>query len=297
MTTEVHAVLPGPGAAPTGRSDSARRLEVVTDDGVTLVATIEGSGPGLLLVHGFGGAKEDFADHAPRLAAEYTVVTFDHRGHGESDNPEAEDAYSFERLRADILTVADAAGLDTFVLLGHSMGGMIVRRIALDEPARVVALVMMDTTPGPIPSMDPAIMEFGAQLALDEGKDALKVALDAVAPLDTEPYRQLLESRPGYQAYNDYKWDTLSHVMWASLARAIARQPDELAAMGTLDMPVLVIVGELDEAFVEPSNEMHRTIPGARLAVIPGAGHSPQFENGPAWHEVMVGFVREVHSA
>ena len=63
-------------------------------------------------MHGFGGAKEDFADHAPLLAADHTVVVFDHRGHGESDKPDDPLAYSFDRLVADTLAVADATGLD-----------------------------------------------------------------------------------------------------------------------------------------------------------------------------------------
>src|SRR5215470_12996484 len=62
-------------------------MRITTDDGVELAVEVAGSGPGLVLVHGFGGAKEDFADHVPALAAEHTVVIFDHRGHGASDKP------------------------------------------------------------------------------------------------------------------------------------------------------------------------------------------------------------------
>ena len=71
-------------------------MRVRTDDGVTLAAVVEGTGPGLLLVHGFGGAKEDFADHVATLARDYKVVTFDHRGHGESDKPVDIEAYSID---------------------------------------------------------------------------------------------------------------------------------------------------------------------------------------------------------
>src|SRR5262245_29664910 len=119
-------------------------MRITTDDGLSLEALVEGSGPGLLLVHGFGGAKEDFLDHVPALARDHTVVVFDHRGHGASDKPADRSAYSLDRLIADTLQVADAAGLDEFRLLGHSMGGMVARRVALRAPERVTALVMMD---------------------------------------------------------------------------------------------------------------------------------------------------------
>src|SRR3954469_6122320 len=98
---------------------------VVVDDGVSLATVANGSpgAPGLLLVHGFGGAKEDFADHVEHLAADHHVVVFDHRGHGDSDAPPGATSYSLDRLAADTLAVADAYGLRDLTILGHSMGG------------------------------------------------------------------------------------------------------------------------------------------------------------------------------
>src|SRR5512132_2649682 len=107
---------------------------VTTDDGVELAVEVSGSGPGLLLVHGHGGAKEDFADHVERLARQHTVVTFDHRGHGKSGHPTDPPAYSLARMRADTWAVADAVGLERFRVLGHSMGGMVVRRMPFEQP-------------------------------------------------------------------------------------------------------------------------------------------------------------------
>ena len=108
-------------------------MRITTDDGVGLAVEVAGSGPGLLLVHGFGGAKEDFADHVQVLARDHTVVIFDHRGHGASDKPGSPAAYSLDRLATDTLQVADASGLDSFRLLGHSMGGMVARQACRSE--------------------------------------------------------------------------------------------------------------------------------------------------------------------
>jgi len=121
------------------------------DDGVGLAVEVSGEGPGLMLVHGLGGAKEDFADHVPALARDHTVVIFDHRGHGASDNPTDPAAYSLDRMRADTLAVADAVELDRFRLLGHSMAAW--WREASRSPRRHVstALVMMDTSAGRYP--------------------------------------------------------------------------------------------------------------------------------------------------
>jgi pimeloyl-ACP methyl ester carboxylesterase len=269
-------------------------VQVETDDGVQLEAIVAGEGPGLVLVHGFGGAKEDFADQVDQLARDYTVVTFDHRGHGASDKPADLSAYSFGRLEADVLQVADAAGVDRFRLLGHSMGGMVSRGVALRNRDRVDALVMMDTSPGPIPGFDPALIEVAVTVALEQGKDALKALLDMAKTLDTPAHQQLLVERPGYVEFNDRKWDALSEIMWAALVRAIAYQPDDLDAMRTLTCPVLVIVGEQDKPLLAPSRAMADAIPGASLAVVPDAGHSPQFENGDAWFSVLSEFLASV---
>ena len=126
-------------------------MRVTTDDGVRLATVAAGpeDAPGLLLVHGFGGAKEDFADHVDALAVDHRVVVFDHRGHGESDAPDDPAAYSLDRLAADTVAVADAYDLRDLRLLGHSMGGMVTRRVVLAHPERASAWVFMDTSPGP----------------------------------------------------------------------------------------------------------------------------------------------------
>jgi 3-oxoadipate enol-lactonase len=272
-------------------------MRVTMDDGVALEVTETGSGPALLLVHGFGGAKEDFADHLDALAARHRVVTFDHRGHGESDDPPDVAAYSLDRMAADVLGVADALGIGDFRLLGHSMGGMVARRVVLAHPARIDALVLMDTSPGPVPGIDSAAMEAAAVVALDEGKGVLKPLLDEAATLETPAYRRLLEVRPGYQEYEDRKWAQLSAVMWGAMAREMARQPDQLAELAGVRCPTLVIVGEQDEAFFDASRWIADAIPGAELVVVPDAGHSPQFENPAPWLDALESFLARVDRA
>ena len=269
-------------------------MRITMDDGVALAVEVEGDGPGLVLVHGYGGAKEDFADHVPALARDHTVVTFDHRGHGASDKPADRTAYTYNRLVSDTLQVADAVGFDQFRLLGHSMGGMIARKVALDAPDRVSALVMMDTCAGPPPNWEPSLLELAAGVAFENGKDALKELLDFAAALETPAYRRCIAERPGYQEFVDRKWADLSEIMWGAMAIEIAHQPDHLQAMCALECPVLVLVGEQDEAFIAASELMADAISGAQLEVIAEAGHSPQFENPSAWLEVLSKFLATV---
>jgi pimeloyl-ACP methyl ester carboxylesterase len=266
-------------------------MRVMTDDGVGLAVVEAGAGPPLLLVHGFGGAKEDFADHMDALGAHHRVVAFDHRGHGESDAPDDVASYSLDRLGADVLCVADGLGIDVFTLLGHSMGGMAVRRTVFAHPERIDALVLMDTSHGPVAGLDPTLVDVAAQIALEDGKDVLKPLLDAAGTLDTPAYYRLIEQRPDYERFSQYKWDSLSAVMWAAMAPEIARQPDELDRLADVTCRALVLVGDQDRPFLADSERMAATIPGADLVVLPDAGHSPQFENPTAWFAALDGFL------
>lgn len=272
-------------------------MRVTMDDGVALEVTDNGSGPGLLLVHGFGGAKEDFADHVDALAARHRVVTFDHRGHGESDGPPHPAAYSLDRMAADVLGVAEAIGIDAFRLLGHSMGGMVARRVVLATPERIDALVLMDTSPGPIVGLDPDLAELAAGIMVDQGKDVLKPLLDEAGTLESPAHLRVLEERPELVDYEARNWQALSPVMWATMLRELVHQPDQLAMLAGVRCPTLVIVGEQDAPFVDVSRDMAATIPGAELVVVRDAGHSPQFENPVRWFEAVDGFLLGVERA
>lgn len=279
---------------------AARRgtgMRMTMDDGVALEVTDAGSGPGLLLVHGFGGAKEDFADHVDVLAARHRVVTFDHRGHGESDKPSDPSDYSLDRMADDILAVADGLGLDTFRLLGHSMGGMVSRRVVLAQPARIDALVLMDTSPGPIPGLDPELADLAAGIMLDQGKDHLKPLLDEAGTLESPAHLRLLAERPELVEYEERNWQVISPVMWATMLREIVHQPDQLALLAGVRSPTLVIVGEQDTPFLDGSRLMAGVVPGAELVVVRDAGHSPQLENPVPWLDALERFLDSVERA
>ena len=268
------------------------------DDGVELAVEVAGSGPGLVLVHGFGGAKEDFTGHVDVLARTHTVVVFDHRGHGASDKPPDRSAYTLDRLVLDTLAVADGVGLEQFRLLGHSMGGMVARKVVLATPERVDALIMMDTTAGPIGDYPIELIELAANVAFDEGKDKLKELLDFAKVLETPAYEKSLVEVPGYQEFVDKKWADLSEIMWGALAIEIANQSDDLPALvATLSCSVLILVGEQDDDLIPAAHAMANAITGSELIVIPDAGHSPQVEQPDAWIAAVTTFLASIPAA
>jgi pimeloyl-ACP methyl ester carboxylesterase len=268
-------------------------VRVVIEEEVELAVEVRGQGPALVCVHGFGGAKEDFADHVDGLAARATVVLVDLRGHGDSGGPDDPAAYSLDRCAADVLAVADALGLDRFCLLGHSMGGMVVRRVARLAPDRVEGVVFMSTAAGAPKGLDPELVDLGARLALEDFS-ALKAVLDEAKVLGTPAYERLLAERAGFAEYAEWKWSRLTPAMWAALGPEIAREPDATGDVRDLACPALVMIGELDDMFYEASLALADAAPVCRLAVIPDAGHHPQFENPDAWLAALTAFLDDL---
>lgn len=262
--------------------------------GVELAVLEAGSGGRpLLLVHGFPAAKEDFAGHIDALAAlGWHVVAPDQRGHGESDSPESEDAYSLAQLGADVLALADELGWSSFTLLGHSMGGMVAQTVAIAAAHRLSGLILMDTSHGHLGEIPPELLELAKQVVRDGGMQAyVEVSKTVDAPLDTPAHQKLVEQDPDYRAYGDRKTLNASPHMWLGLVDELVGGPDRLDALRTVDVATLVVVGEQDAPFLPQSRRMAEAMPNAALVVIPEAGHSPQFENPRAWWDAVSGWL------
>lgn len=250
----------------------------------------------LLLVHGFTGAKEDFADHVDRLASSgWHVVVPDHRGHGASDDPPGAESYSLPTFAADVIALVDALGWDRFALLGHSMGGMIAQHVVIEHPERVAALVLMDTSHGPVEGIDREEVALGQAVVRDHGLSVLvELQRDRNGALDTPAARRLREERPGWAELEEQKTLACAADMWLAMTSELFEQEDRLERLRSVSVPTLVIVGEQDSPFLADSERMAKTIPSARLAVISDAGHSPQVENPEAWWSELASFLEEV---
>ncbi len=119
-------------------------------DGTRIAFEICGAGPAIMLLHGGGSSRQEWhsAGYVERMAGEFTVITVDTRGHGESDQPADFSFYSVEKLGEDFLAVADACGIEQFILCGYSLGGNMGRYLAASSD-RVTAMVMIGNPLGP----------------------------------------------------------------------------------------------------------------------------------------------------
>lgn len=106
-----------------------------------------GDGPPVLLLHGFPQTRALWAKIGPELAKEYQVICPDLRGYGSSGKPTAASEYSFRRMAQDQLALMQHLGFERFCVVGHDRGGRVAHRLALDAPAAVRRVALMDIVP------------------------------------------------------------------------------------------------------------------------------------------------------
>ena len=123
---------------------------VISKDGTKIAYDVAGSGPAVILLHGGGQNRQAWhlSGYVDRLAKEFTVVTIDIRGNGDSGKPADVSAFHFERINEDILAVADAVKARQFVLWGFSYGANVGRYLASSSD-RVSAMVYIGINFGP----------------------------------------------------------------------------------------------------------------------------------------------------
>jgi haloacetate dehalogenase len=122
----------------------------IETSGATINVVAGGSGPPVLLLHGYPQTHAMWHRVAPRLASEFTVVATDLRGYGDSSKPESgadHAGYSKRAMAQDQVEVMRALGFDRFAVVGHDRGARVAYRMALDHPGVVTKLAVLDIVP------------------------------------------------------------------------------------------------------------------------------------------------------
>ena len=274
------------GAEPTGTGYVLGMDTTSHDLGAVRLHALEAGvgGAPLLLVHGFTGCKEDFAEEVDGLAElGYHVVAPDLRGHGESDQPDDEASYGLRSFADDLFALTERLGWASFDLLGHSMGGSIALRFALARPDLVRSLILMDTSGWSFVASDPAVAElmqaffttFDPSNGLPD-TSALAGPEEALINAATPPEWQAVKEQMA-AAFDPHAFKALGAELLTGESQWIRDRLREIAC------PVSVIVGEHDHPFVDQAEELAHEANGARLTVVPGAYHSPQLTHSAAW--------------
>lgn len=229
----------------------------------------EGTGPVLVLGHGFGGSARNFRAQSRALAGVARVVRFDARGHARSAAPRDADAYTPETFVADLGRVLDGEGAARAVVGGLSMGAGIALRFALAHPERTRGLVLAAFPAGAgTPGGYAAVAERFADRIDADGLDAAgaEFVWGPSSGLDAAGAKLVR------QGFLEHPPHAMAHV----LRGVIAAQPDVATlapAVAGLDVPTLVVVGARDRMSLGASRALAAAMPSARLVEIPDAGH------------------------
>ena len=249
-------------------------METIDVDGVTISYSMVGSGPVLLLTHGFSASSHMFAANAVELSDRYTVVTWDMRGHGSSDSPESQSAYSAALAVGDMLAILDHVGAAKAVIGGHSLGGFLSLSFYAAHPQRVSALLLIDTGPG-----------YRNDGARDGWNDMAERFADNFERHGLEALQQSDELSAAVHRHGAGGL--------AKAARGILTQHDStvIDLLPSIVVPTLVIVGSQDTPFIAGSEYMASKIPGASLSVIDGAGHAPNVSHPDEFNAIAHAFL------
>ncbi|HSE92316.1 MAG TPA: alpha/beta hydrolase [Methylomirabilota bacterium] len=227
-------------------------------------------GPGLCLLHGGAAHAHWFDLVAPAFAERFHVIALDQRGHGESDWPRPA-AYGTEDFAADLLGVFDALGWDRVILAGHSMGGHNAMAFASWHPARVRALVVIDSRPA-LPEDRLSMMHRRGERPVRRYATAGEaVAAFRLLPRDTVADPVLLAhlARAGV-AQRDGGWS----LRFDPDANRTRRPVDNWALVSRITAPTLIVRGERSPILPpDMAERLRRAITDARLVEIAGAYH------------------------
>jgi 3-oxoadipate enol-lactonase len=266
------------------RTTSGQTVRRVTVGGAELAVEVRGEGAPVLFVHGFPFDRAMWRHQLAGLSR-WKRIAPDLRGMGESSAGAEE--YSMGRYADDLVAVLDAVGVGQAVVCGLSMGGYILFELLRRYPERVRGAVLCDTRPQADAPEARRNRDELAALARERGTDAVgeRMVPGLLAPATEADQPEVLT-----QCRDMARRCSVAGVVGA--LRAMRERPDSTPLLGAIRIPTLVVVGAEDR--VTPpavADAMAKAIPGARYAVIPGAGHVSPLEQPLATSRALTDFL------
>jgi pimeloyl-ACP methyl ester carboxylesterase len=251
-------------------------------DSTRIAYDVNGAGTPILLLHGGGNSRADWyvSGYVMRLQDMFTVITVDLRGHGESDKPIDPVCYSTEKMGQDILAVADACGLERFILWGYSFGGNVARYLAARSD-RVSKMVMLgNRLSGVSAEHRQFVFDFRTRWTpVVEAARGGAFNPKSLSQKDQEDLGQL--SFPGELLPSVLAWTT-AMLGWGTVTPADLR------------CPTLWLIGSENEKAMESLKEYEEELPGSNVhvRVLEGMTHWQEFENMDQVLPVVLTFIK-----
>lgn len=235
----------------------------------------DGPGPVVVLLHGFPLSREMWLAQRTTIGARYRVIAPDLRGHGES--PDVQGISTMDGMADDVIDTLNALQLTQPVVIGGlSMGGYVALSLVERYPERVRGLILMNSRAQADPPQTAQVREDLAQLVESQGSPEPVVSSmmpKLFSPLTAQRRPEILGQLQAIMMAN-------RPTGIAAALRGMAVRPDRTASLGRISVPTLIVAGADDGLIpMAESESLARAIPGARLVVIPDAGHLAPVEN------------------
>lgn len=243
-------------------------------NGVNIYYEVHGSGPVILLTHGYSATAQMWKGQIEPLTKKHTLVTWDMRGHGQSDYPADQSAYSEEATVGDMAAILDAVGAKKAIVGGLSLGGYMSLAFYRVHPERVNALLIIDTGPG---------------FKKDDAREVWNTRARETGDRYDKEGLAVLKSGSAERAYAVHR----SADGLARAARGMLAQKNSavIESLPNIKVPSIVIVGANDTPFLAASDYMAAKIPGCKKVVIPDAGHAANIDQPRAFNDAVLGFI------
>lgn len=249
-------------------------MTMLNRDGVNIYYEVHGSGPAILLTHGYSASGEMWEGQVEALAKDHTLILWDMRGHARSDSPADDALYSETLTVADMAAILDAVGVRQAIVGGLSLGGYMSLAFYRAHPERVKVLLIFDTGPG---------------FRKDEARDAWNAtSLRTAKGWETEGLARAIRAGGEVALASHRTADGL-----ARAARGMLTQRDAavMNVLPEIKIPALVLVGANDTPFLAASDYMAAKIPGATKVVLPDAGHAANIDQPAAFNAAVLDFL------
>ena len=240
-----------------------------------LAVSAAGVGELVLFLHGIRGERSNWNLQLPAFAKHFRAAAMDLRGYGDSEDYEG--PLHFEHFAGDVLRVAEHFKSPKTHLVGLSMGGRVARNVAIHYPEHVKTLTLVSTNPG----FDALSPEQVHQFVVERKSHSPEIV------------KRLLGSRarPGVFEELSASVERLHEKSYLMTLEASVAQ-DRGAPIEKISAPTLIVAGSDDRVYpIELPREMARRIPGAKLAIVEGAGHIVNMEQPERFNEIVLEFL------
>ncbi|GAB7544682.1 alpha/beta fold hydrolase [Cupriavidus sp. 8B] len=274
-------------------------MQFAESNGIKLFVESTGTGTPIVFVHEFAGDHRNWDDQVRFFGRQFQCITFNARGYPPSDVPDDVEQYGQDMAVEDIANVLRWAGAKDAHIVGVSMGGYATLNFGLTYPGMARSLTIVGAGHGSDPVRREQFLHDSAELADRLVKLGMEEGIVHYA--NSTIRRRFKEKDPrGFDSFNRQFAEHSALGSSLTTRGYQMRRPTIYALadrMATLPVPTLIVAGDDDEPCIEPALFMKRTIPDARLWIVPRTTHAVNLEEPEAFNRVAFDFISSVDRA